>query len=306
MKYENRLLRRRQPQGSPAMQSALGYVYVALAALMWAFIGPLAQICFNEGTTPMEVAFWRCLTGALFFMAHAAVTGRWRAGLRDAPVFTAFGLVGIALFFGSYQISVREGGAALASIMLYTAPAWVALLARICFAEALTPHRLAALALAMSGTMLVSLSGGAGSGSVTAGVLWGLVAGFSYSLHYVFGKTYLHRYSSVTLYSYCLPAGALALLPWVTFSQHSALGWFALIMEGFLCTWLAYLAYCAGLKRLAASRAAIVANLEPVAAAVLAYWWWNEILPPVGLAGSALVLSGVFVVVREKNTAATA
>jgi drug/metabolite transporter (DMT)-like permease len=49
-----------------------------------------------------------------------------------------------------------------------------------------------------------------------------------------------------------------------------------------------------------------VANLEPVAAAVLAYWWWNEILPPVGLAGSALVLSGVFVVVREKNTAATA
>jgi drug/metabolite transporter (DMT)-like permease len=77
-------------------------------------------------------------------------------------------------------------------------------------------------------------------------------------------------------------------------------------MEGFLCTWLAYLAYCAGLKRLAASRAAIVANLEPVAAAVLAYWWWNEILPPVGLAGSALVLSGVFVVVREKNTAATA
>lgn len=287
------------------MQHLIGYIYVGLAALMWAFIGPLAQICFNEGTTPIEVAFWRCLTGALFFLIHAVATGQWRAEMRDAPVFAAFGLVGVALFFGSYQISVLEGGAALASIMLYTAPAWVTLLARLFFAEALTPPRLVALALAMSGTALVSLSGGAGSGSVVAGVLWGLVAGFSYSLHYVFGKTYLHRYSSVTLYSYCLPAGALALLPWVTFSQHSALGWFALIMEGFLCTWLAYLAYCAGLKRLAASRAAIVANLEPVAAAVLAYWWWNELLPPIGIAGSLLVLSGVFVVVREKTEPAT-
>lgn len=39
-----------------------------------------------------------------------------------------FSVTGVTLFYGSYQMAIRTGGAAVASVLLYTAPAWGALL----------------------------------------------------------------------------------------------------------------------------------------------------------------------------------
>ncbi len=265
-----------------------GYGFVLLAAGLWALIGPLARYCLAEGVTPLEIAFWR---------AH----GLWRAPARDAAAFAAFGLVGVALFFGSYQLAVREGGAALASILLYTAPAWVALLSRLCFAEPLTRAKLAALGLAMAGAFLICRSGGGLQGGTSAaGIGFGLLAGFTYSLHYVFSRHFLRRHSPVTMYLFCLPVGALALLPFVDFAPKGPLAWSLLVLGmGLVTTYGAYLAYCEGMRRLSPTRVAVVANFEPVLAALLAYWLWDELFPPSGWVGAGLVIAAVFCVVLD-------
>lgn len=46
----------------------------------------------------------------------------------DGWAVLGFGLVGISLFYGAYQLAIESGGAALAAVLLYTAPAIVALL----------------------------------------------------------------------------------------------------------------------------------------------------------------------------------
>jgi DME family drug/metabolite transporter len=51
--------------------------------------------------------------------------------------------------------------------------------------------------------------------------------------------------------------------------------------------------YYAGLRRLSATRTAIVATLEPVLAAAPAYVWWDERFDIMGYAGSALILAAV-------------
>ncbi len=278
-----------------------GYGFVLLAAGLWALIGPLARYCLAEGVTPLEIAFWRAAFGALFFGLHAARHGLWRAPARDAAAFAAFGLVGVALFFGSYQLAVREGGAALASILLYTAPAWVALLSRLCFAEPLTRAKLAALGLAMAGAFLICRSGGGLQGGASAaGIGFGLLAGFTYSLHYVFSRHFLRRHSPVTMYLFCLPVGALALLPFVDFAPKGPLAWSLLVLGmGLVTTYGAYLAYCEGMRRLSPTRVAVVANFEPVLAALLAYWLWDELFPPSGWVGAGLVIAAVFCVVLD-------
>src|SRR5688572_9249773 len=103
-------------------------LHVLVAAVLWGLLGPASYLALRDGVAPLEIAFWRAALGALLFGAHA-LAGGGRAAFRparaDLPALVAFGVVGVSVFYGAYQLAVREGGAALASVLLYTAPAWV-------------------------------------------------------------------------------------------------------------------------------------------------------------------------------------
>ncbi len=299
-----------------------GYFCVFMAALLWGLLGPLAKFGFAVGAQPLETAFWRALLGALFFLIHCLAFRLYKIRLKDFPMLFLFGLAGVSVFFGSYQIAVRESGAALASMLLYTAPAWVALLSRLFFKEPMTPLKLLALMVAMGGAALVSAgsAGSAGGEGLFAlkemsllGVGCGLLSGLTYALHYIFGKRYLRDYPAATLYLYTLPVGAMGLLPFVDFTfwpplasgqgSASLTAWSVFLVLGLFTTYGAYMFYCAGLKRLDATRVAVTANLEPVMAALLAFLWWDEFFRPIGYVGGALVLTGVLLMVYDGTRA---
>jgi DME family drug/metabolite transporter len=262
-------------------------------------LGPFSRLAFSEGIAPLEVAFWRAVLAWGFFAAHAAVTKSVRMRVGDVPLVVLFAITGVTLFYGTYQIAVRSGGAALAAVLLYTAPACVALIARFAFRERMTPLKSAALVLTLAGVALVARGGG-GTIQITAkAVLFGLSAGFCYSLYYIFGKHFAPRYSSPNLFLYLLPIGAVTLAPWVEFSSKSPAAWGALICIAALSTYGAYFFYYQGLFHLEASRAAIVATLEPVVAAVVAYIWWGEAFGVTGYLGTALILTAVLMMVWD-------
>ncbi len=281
-----------------------GYLFIIAAAGLWGMIGPFARLAFSEGVQPMEVAFWRAALAWIFFGSHAAVRREVRMQARDWPALLTFALTGVALFYGSYQLAVKSGGAALASVLLYTAPAWVVVLARIFFKEALTPVKIGALALTLAGVVGVSLGASgelSGSGlSISAGALLaGLTSGFCYSLYYIFGKHFSERYSSPNLFLYMLPIGAICLFPLVEFSPKTPTAWLAMASMAFFCTYGAYYSYYIGLRHMEASRASITATLEPVVAGVVAYFWWGETFTLLGYIGSALILGAVILMVLD-------
>ncbi len=281
-----------------------GYLFITAAAILWGLIGPFAKLAFSEGVLPMEVAFWRAVLAWIFFGGHAVVLRQTRMQARDLPAMTVFALAGVALFYGSYQLAVKSGGAALASVLLYTAPAWVVVMARIFFKEALTPVKLVALVLTLVGVAGVSLGGGGGDSglglSISVGALIaGLTAGFCYSLYYIFGKYFSDRYTSPNLFFYMLPIGAICLFPMVVFSHKTPTAWAALICMAFFSTYGAYYCYYIGLKNMEASRASITATLEPVVAAVVAYFWWGETFSVFGYMGSFLILVAVILMVMD-------
>ena len=51
----------------------MGYLYVLLAAFLWGLIGPLSRMAFQEGLTPLTVAFYRALLSWIFFLDLAAL-----------------------------------------------------------------------------------------------------------------------------------------------------------------------------------------------------------------------------------------
>ena len=130
-----------------------------------------------------------------------------------------------------------------------------------------------------------------------AAIFWGLLSGWTYALYYLFGKRYFGRYHPATLFMYALPVGALALLPIFRFSPKTVATWTVLVFLAVVPTYTAYLLYGIGLRRVEATRAATVATIEPVVAAVAAYLAWNERLSVAGYLFAALVIAAVVLMV---------
>jgi DME family drug/metabolite transporter len=282
-----------------------GYLLVILAAALWAAIGPVSRVLLREGITPLEMAFWRAALAWILFVAHAALrrhTTPVRVARRDLPGMAAFGLIGVAILYAAFPLAVQAGGAAVAVVLLYTAPAWVALVSWAFLGEHLGRTKVLALVITMLGLVGVATAGGGVMRPSGAAIGWGLLSSLSYGSLYLFGKWYFARYSPATVFVHALPVAALALFPLATFHAKSPVAWTALIALAVFSTYGAYLAYSAGLTRLAATRAATVATVEPVFGAALSFLFWGERFAPLGYVAAILVLVGVVMMASDGTT----
>jgi len=234
--------------------------------------------------------------------------GALRVSVRDVLFFAAFGLFGIAAFYGIYVTAIDLAGMSVAAVLLYTAPAWVALISAVFLGEKLTPVKLVAVTLAMTGCALVARVYDLRELQLNwLGILAGLGAGLTYALYSVFNKVGLRRHDGWTVLAFGLLAGSVFLAPlqspqWLVTAlrQPGAIAWLHALALG--PTLGAGLSFNAGLRHVPVSSASIVATLEPVIASLLAFAVLGERLDPVQLVGGGLILAAVIVLTRASSS----
>lgn len=271
-----------------------------LTAALWSLLGVFGKVAQQAGLSALEVAFWRAFLAGLLFAAQA---WRQRCHLPRGTDFfatTLFGLLGVSVFYAVYMLAVSTGGASLASVLLYTAPAFVVLLGWLIWRDRLQLLTLAAVLLSLLGIALIGFGGGNGVIITFWSLLWGLLAGLTYSLYYIFGRLYFTRYSATGLYAIALLVGAAGLLPFVPFAALTASlpVWVCLLGLALLCTYLAYWLYSLALQQLDTAKASVIASLEPVLATTWATLFFAEYLSPLALAGAALVVAAALLMGR--------
>ena len=268
-----------------------GPIFVLAAAVLWGLIGIQSAVLLDAGVTPYEISFWRAMIAGALFAAYASMTGGLKLPRgRDIPMLGLFALLGVTLFYTAYALAVEAGGVSLAAILLYTAPAIVAVLAHLTLGERLTGLKIGLVAITLVGVVLVSLGGGGGVTVTAAAIGWGLASAVGYSSYYLIGKWALRRWTAPAMYAVVLPIGGLALLPWVTFADKGAREWLFIATLAVFSTFFAYAFYAAGLARMQASKAVVVATIEPVVAALSGVLLLGERLGLWGLIGGACVV----------------
>ncbi len=279
-----------------------GYVWVLAAAVLWGSLGVAVRFTTAAGVGVFEASAWRAGLAFLAALSAAAATqpSRLRVRPRDLLLFGAYGFVSIALFFLSYFTAIERTTVATAAVLLYTAPAWVTGLSAVLFREELSRTKLVSLVFAFAGSALVVRAHDpAALRADLPGVLAGLASGLTYGLYSVFGKVALRRYPPLVVLVYALGFGTAFLLllgvaagvpvrRFLPSAVAPAMG--PLLYLGLVTTLLAQWLYVSGLRTVQASRASIVATVEPVVAGVLGYLLFGEALQPLQLAGAALVL----------------
>ncbi|MDR7568508.1 MAG: EamA family transporter, partial [Armatimonadota bacterium] len=192
-----------------------GDLLVLAAAVLWGTMGIAVRRADEAGVGVFEASTWRAGIAFLGMLGGTLLTGPRRLRVRgqDLGLFAAYGFVSIALFFLAYFTAIRLSSVATAAILLYTAPAWVVLIARLVLGERLTARKGIALLLALCGCFLVVRAYDPAALRLTLpGVLAGLAAGLTYGLYSIFGKLSLRRYDPPVVLTYALGFGAAFLV----------------------------------------------------------------------------------------------
>ncbi len=279
-------------------ETARGYVFVALAAILWGTLGLFYRTLHDQYNLPaLTIAFLRASMTAIFLIAFAIVLRKdvFRISRHDIPLYLLFGFFGVAAYNFLYIQSVVATNVTTAVMLLYTAPAFVSLMAWKFWREPMNTRKVTSIAVAFMGCALIARAYDMGELQFNAvGLFLGLGAGFTYALYTIFSKFALERHSSWTALIFAFVFGAIFLVPF------QSLNFAPLVQEPFVWIFVLGLVigpsigslalYNAGLTRVPASNASLVATLEPVIASVLAYFVLGERLEIAQLIGGALVV----------------
>lgn len=265
---------------------------------------------------PLVLAFWReiFVAVALFVILAIFRPHLLRLPRRHLPFLALYGAV-LLLFNASWSISVALNGAAIATVMAYSSPAFTAIIGRVLWKERLGPFKIAAILLSLGGCVLVS---GALDPELWAlnpvGIALGLVAGLMYAVYSIMGQETSNRelntWSALMVTFACAAGYFLILLqfpmndlspalrhigtaPQLLWLGRDWLGWGVLLLLAWGPTLGGYGLYNASLNYLSASVANLIATLEPPMTALLAYLLLGERLTLVQVIGSVLIVGGV-------------
>lgn len=282
----------------------LGFFYAAMAAALWSLITPFSRELFLHNTTPLETAFWRSIFGGLCFVAYSSWKHCLKVPWADGVKMLVYGGLLGALMFGAFQVSIEKSGGATAVVLLYTAPAWVAVLSRVLFHEGITRTRVAAIAIALFGVVLVSLSGGSDSGVFSwVGILCGLASGFGYAAYFPFTFYFVQKHRPQTIYAYAFLGSALVLLPFVlplnTGKEMEV--WGLLAAMSISTNFLAYIFLALSLTCISQVQSAVIGNIEPVLGTFWVWLLFDENFTAIGWGGCALIMAAVFLLTLEKK-----
>jgi drug/metabolite transporter (DMT)-like permease len=278
-----------------------GYLLVLGAGVLWGTLGLFGRALFAYGLDPLTVVAIRASVAFLVLLVLLLVLDRSLLVVpsRDYLFFGLYGLIAIGIFYGLYFHTIALTSVAVAAVLLYTAPVFVATMAWALYREPLGGLKITALALAFLGCLLVVKAYNLASLRLNhLSILTGLGSGFTYALYSIFGKKALKTYSPWTILVYTLGIGATSLLL-VRWQAVLGLGaypreaWLLLVALALGPTLLAFALYTNGLKLLPAGKAAIAATIEPVTAATLGAIVLGEHLAFPQFLGMASVIAAI-------------
>lgn len=290
-----------------------GFLYALSGTVLFSSKGVLVKLVYGYGIDSVTVLTFRMLFAIPFF---AFVLHRESKRVENVPispknyrnvVFLAFIGYYLASFFDFWGLEYLS--ASIERLVLFTYPAIVLLLSFLFLGKRAHTVELYAVALTYSGILLAFLPDAKAEGSkafLGAGLVF--LSALAYSV-YLIGSGELipklgsRRFTALlmlwsgafVIFHFLLTKNwkILAEQPWQVYAYGLALGFLTTVLPAFLTT--------AGIQRIGSSKASIAGSAGPIFTLFLSAGLLNEKITLENLAGTILVLSGVFLLGRKKE-----
>jgi drug/metabolite transporter (DMT)-like permease len=264
--------------------AAIGFAPILVR---WSDVGPVAS------------AFWRLALAAPLLWWWVVMAPPRRPPPRGRRLSVAL-LVG--LFFagdlGLWHWSIAYTTVANATLLTNFAPIFVALGAWLLFRERLSRTLLIGMATALAGAVFLVGPHIGLAGTRLLGDALGVLTAVFYGSYLLAVKQARAAFSTATLMALSTTVSALVLLPVALLSPQpflpaSADGWSVVVALALVTQILGQGLIVYAFAHLPATMSSVSLLIQPVVAAVLAWWLFGEALGPLQFVGAALVLAGI-------------
>lgn len=286
-----------------------GIVLAALGAIAFSGKAIIVKLGFRYGADAVTLLALRMVVALPFFAGMGVWAARRAPKLGRADRWRILALG----FFGYYLASFLDFAglayitATLERLILYLTPTLV-LLIGVAFARRRpTRLQLAALGTSYLGVLLAfghDLDHGGGDILLGGGLVFG--SALAYAIYLYGSGEIVSRIGAVRLTAYASSVASalcigqfLLLRPFDALALPSQVYWLSLL-NGTACTVLPVLATMLAVKRIGSATAAQIGMLGPVSTIVLSLFVLGEPMGPWQVAGTLLVMGGIFVVSRQR------
>ena len=276
----------------------IGILQIIGAAVCWGTLGLVGTRLHQLHFTSSQVAAVRIVGALAVLLLLLPLFWPYLRNLhwRRLPFLALQSMLGMLGMSWFYFAAVTHAGSAVAVALLYTAPVWSLILARLILGEGIRPVQALLTVLAATGVAL-TMAGGIDAQPV--GLVFGLLSGLCYALYGVLGKRAMQGnppmlvlftsidFSALVLLATALPYDAAALL-WQMPNKSVWLYALALVLTG---TLLPYFLFIKGLEKMPAAQASVFTIIEPLTAVLLATLWLGEHIGVLQALGIALIVA---------------
>ncbi|PEY32284.1 EamA family transporter [Bacillus cereus] len=194
-----------------------GIIMVITGASLWGLSGTAAQQLFQQENVSTEwlVTIRLLISGGILLLfssfgsKKSEVLGIWKQKA-DANKMILFGLLGMLAVQYTYFASIKEGNAAVATLLQYLAPIFITVY--LIFKWNIRPTKIDFISIALSliGTFFLLTNGSIDNLAVsTSAIIWGILSGLSLAFYSLYSKELLEKWSSSVIVGWGMIIGGV-------------------------------------------------------------------------------------------------
>jgi drug/metabolite transporter (DMT)-like permease len=275
--------------------------WVALAAALFLWASAYAGIRVGlKAYSPAHVALLRFFVASIVLAIYATQAHFRHPRWRDVPRLVMTGVFGISFYNLALNYGEVSVSAGVSSLLISSAPIWIALLSTVMLHERLTILGWAGVFISFAGVALIAIGEGNGL-HLSPRALLLVAAALSSAIYIVMQKQLLRTYSALEVTTYAIWFGTLLLLPFSTGLVHAIHiappgATLAVVYLGIFPAAIAFTAWAYAISHGPVNRISSFLYLVPVLAIGIAWVWLSEVPRMMSLLGGVIALAGVVIV----------
>ena len=295
------------PGAHPGLAGGLAIAVVG--AILFSTKAVVAKLLYRYHIDAVTLIAFRMLFSLPVFAAVAVWKTRVGPPLSNADRWRLIGLGLVGYYLSSFLdfLGLQYISVGLERLILFLTPTFVLLVTALLWKRPIGRAQWLALGLSYCGIVLVfvhDLAGGAGSTVIGAAFVLG--SAISYAIYLLFTGEMVQRIGSLRLVAYAMCVSSAAcigqfflLRPASLLIQPAPVYWLSLINAVF-CTILPVFMTMVAVQRIGAATASQAGMVGPVSTLFLGALILGEPITAIQLAGTALVIGGIYMLSKKK------
>lgn len=268
-----------------------------MITLSMVVFGTIALFVKNISVSSAELALYRAVLASALIGVYLLITGNKIefSKIKRSLILLLFSGAAMGmnwiLLFEAYRYTTVSA----ATLSYYFAPVIVTVVCPIIFHEKLTKKQVLCFVMSTVGLILITGTGGSGSGTDHIGILLGLGAAVLYATVVTVNK-FIKDVDGIQRTFLQFTAAMITLAPYVAFTSGFSLsgldgkGWLLLLTVGVFHTGITYCMYFTALRDVPGQKAAILSYIDPLVAVIISVTLLEETMTWEQVIGGLLIL----------------